>query len=237
MSKLSKTAYPLENPKEWLIFRNSWQTDIDPIFAGRLAALAKYTGVKINISSGFRSTKEQIASFLRNGGSQDKNGNWIGGNGYAAKPGRSWHEFGEAIDTSDMWLKKLEKDASTSQQILLRKFGLFKPLTKGNKTSVQEDWHIQPIETNGVLVEQRKTFYEAYKADEKIKTELVKPEPVKQEVKKEGPEMWKQKIVEEALNLGLITDKTWVEKADTTPTVWFICAVAINLYNKLKGGK
>lgn len=29
-------------------------------------------------------------------------------------------------------------------------FGLFKPLTAGNKTSVREDWHIQPIETIGV---------------------------------------------------------------------------------------
>ena len=27
------------------------------------------------------------------------------------------------------------------------KYGLFKPLTKGNSTSIYEDWHIQPIET------------------------------------------------------------------------------------------
>lgn len=231
MSKLSKTAYPLEDPKKWLIFHNSWQTDIDPIFAGRLAALAKYTGVKIHISSGYRSTKEQIASFLRNGGKQDADGNFIGGNGFAAKPGRSWHEFGEAIDTPDAWLKKLEKDASTAQQILLGKFGLFKPLTKGNGTSVNEDWHIQPIETNGVPVNDRKTFYEAYKADEK----LIKV-AVCQELKKEVPEMWKQKLVEEAISLGLIGDKEWIEKANTTPTVWFVCAIAINLYKKLKGG-
>lgn len=221
----------MEDPKKWLVFTKDWQTDIDPIFAGRLAALAKYTGVKIHISSGYRSTKEQIASFKRNGGKQDANGNWVGGNGFAAKPGRSWHEFGEAIDTCDAWLKKLEKDASTSQQILLRKFGLFKPLTKGNKTSVEEDWHIQPIETNGVPVDQRKTFYEAYKADEKL-TKVV----VSEELKKEVPEMWKQKIVQEAFDLGLITDKSWVEKADETSTVWFICAIAINLYKKLKGG-
>lgn len=46
---------------------------------------------------------------------------------------------------------------------------------------------------------------------------------------------WKQKIVDEALKLGFITDKTWIDKADETATIWFVCAVAINLYNKLKG--
>jgi len=45
---------------------------------------------------------------------------------------------------------------------------------------------------------------------------------------------WKQKIVEEALKLGLISDQTWIEKAEDTSTIWFVCAVAINLYKKLK---
>lgn len=45
---------------------------------------------------------------------------------------------------------------------------------------------------------------------------------------------WKQKIVQEALDLGLITDETWIDKADDTTTVWFVCAVAINIYKKLK---
>lgn len=184
MSKLSKN-YPMEDPKKWLIFSNSWQTDIDPTFAGRLAALAKHLGKKITVSSGYRSTAEQIKSFLRNGGKQDKDGNWIGGNGYAARPGRSWHEFGVAIDTSNLWLKALEKEESTKNQRTLTRFGLFKPMTRGNGCSVLEDWHIQPIETFGVPVTLRHIFYDAYQED-KLKSKgidiIVNNKPVKCDV-------------------------------------------------------
>ena len=54
-------------------------------------------------------------------------------------------------------------------------------------------------------------------------------------VKKEEPEMWKKNIVKEAFDLGLITDKTWIDKADETATVWFVLAVVINVFKKLKG--
>ena len=64
--------------------------------------------------------------------------------------GASWHEYRLAIDTSDQWLKALDKYAATEKQTTLMKFGLFKPLTTGNKTGVLEDWHMQPIETRGV---------------------------------------------------------------------------------------
>lgn len=53
-------------------------------------------------------------------------------------------------------------------------------------------------------------------------------------IKKQEPDMWKKKIVQEAFDLGLITDKTWVEKADETAAVWFVLAVVINVYKKLK---
>jgi N-acetylmuramoyl-L-alanine amidase len=53
-------------------------------------------------------------------------------------------------------------------------------------------------------------------------------------IKKEEPEMWKKKIVQEAFDLGLITDKTWVDKADEGATVWFVVAVVINVFKKLK---
>lgn len=54
-------------------------------------------------------------------------------------------------------------------------------------------------------------------------------------VKKEEKELnWKQKIVQEAFDLGLITDKTWVDKAEEPSTIWFVCALAINVYKKLK---
>ncbi len=46
---------------------------------------------------------------------------------------------------------------------------------------------------------------------------------------------WKQRIVQEAFELGLITDKNWVDKAEEPSTIWFACAIAINVYKKLKG--
>jgi hypothetical protein len=151
--------YPIADPADWLIFLHTWQWEIDPIFLGRLAALGKTKNKKINISSGIRSYDEQVKSYKSTGGYQDKKGNWIGGNGKACKPGTSWHEYGEAIDTSDSWLKALDKNATTVNQKTLLQFGLFKPLTPGNKTIVNEDWHIQPIETNGIATANRKTFY------------------------------------------------------------------------------
>lgn len=54
-------------------------------------------------------------------------------------------------------------------------------------------------------------------------------------IKEENELNWKQKIVEEAFNLGLITDKTWVDKAEEPSNIWFVCAIAINVYKKLKG--
>lgn len=145
-SKLSK-SYPAAGQEEWLVFLNPCQTGIDPIFASRLAALAQYIGKKINIISGYRSHEEQVKAYKNSGGYQDPKGNWYGGSGYAARPGNSPHEYRIAIDTSDKWLKALEKEAATNKQLTLIKFGIYKPLTKGNGYSILEDWHIEPIET------------------------------------------------------------------------------------------
>lgn len=48
---------------------------------------------------------------------------------------------------------------------------------------------------------------------------------------------WKEKIVKEAFDAGLITDKAWIKRADEKTTVWFVCAVAINLLKRLKKKK
>lgn len=136
-SKLSN-KFSQADPGKWLVFKSTSHKAIDPIFAGRLAALAQSIGKKINIVAGFRSRAEQEYLYK------------TCKPGYAAKPGSSWHEFGLAVDVSDQWLKALDKDAATDLQMTLKKFGLYKPLTKGNKTSVNEDWHIQPIECRGV---------------------------------------------------------------------------------------
>lgn len=45
---------------------------------------------------------------------------------------------------------------------------------------------------------------------------------------------WKKKIVKEAFNLGLITDEAWIEKAEEGATIWFVCAICINIYKRLK---
>ncbi len=45
---------------------------------------------------------------------------------------------------------------------------------------------------------------------------------------------WKQKIIQEAFDLGLITDHSWIDKADEGATIWFVCALMINVYRKLK---
>lgn len=51
--------------------------------------------------------------------------------------------------------------------------------------------------------------------------------------KKGETEVWKKSIVQEAFALGLITDSSWIEKADETATVWLVLAVAINIIKKL----
>jgi len=150
ISKLPSTKYPMADVTQWLKFKNDSHKYIDPIFAGRLAAFARDHGKVLQITSGFRSYYEQVALYINSGGYQDKNGNWTGGNGIAAVPGTSWHEFRLAVDVSDSWAKAIDKDDATKSQTTLLKYGLYKPLTKGNGSTVLEDWHIQPIELVGV---------------------------------------------------------------------------------------
>lgn len=156
-----------------LFFKNKNQNDIDPIFAGRLAAFAVDNNLVIYVGSGYRSYDEQVACYKKSGGYKDTSGNWIGGDGSAAKPGSSWHNFGEAIDISwngeesSQYIRNLYgHKESTEEQIELIKYGIFKPLTSGNgkKGSLLEEWHIQPIETQKAKVTDRKSFYEAYKS-------------------------------------------------------------------------
>lgn len=163
MSRLC-TGYPQADPKVHIVWANAWQKDIDPIFAGRVAALCRDHGKVGLISSGFRSLAEQIKLYVADGGRQLPNGDWIGGTGYVGKPGASWHNWGGAIDTTAAWLKAIDKDAATIKQKTLLKYGLYKPLTRGNGCTVLEDWHIQPIETIGLTnTLSKKAFFNGYK--------------------------------------------------------------------------
>ncbi len=150
ISKLSD-KYLMAEPDKHLKFAHNNHRYIDPVFAGRLAAFAKDHGKVLTNIFGFRSNAEQVALYINSGGRKNKNGDWIGGSGRAAVPGTSWHEFRLAADVSDSWAKNIDKDASTKDQKTLLKYGLYKPMTKGNKTSVYESWHIQPIELAGVV--------------------------------------------------------------------------------------
>jgi hypothetical protein len=160
MKKLS-TKFPQSDPKKWLKFATVAAGNIHPVFAGRMAALAESMGQIITITpaGGKRETKKQEQLYVKSGGKKNSKGEWYGGNGYAAKPGYSNHEYGVALDVADAWLKKIEQDAHTDRQYILRAFGLYKPLTKGNKTSVCENWHIQPIEIRGITDIAKKKEY------------------------------------------------------------------------------
>ena len=219
--------YPMEDPSDWLVFKNPNHKNIDPIFMWRLAALGKYFNKKINISSGRRTTKEQIAAYRQSGGYLDSNGNWTGGNGLAAKPGYSWHEYGEAVDVSDSWLKNLDKNESTENQKTLMKFGIFKPLTPGNKSSVHEDWHIQPIETKNVPVEQRKSFL-SFEEGAFMKDLIVN-----------GKKHWAAEIINKAVEEGIVKgieqpDGTVIFKPDAPITRAETVVLVMRVLDKIK---
>lgn len=127
-SKL-KTTYTIADPAAHIIGDH---TQLDPIFAGRLAQVAKSTGAKIKLTEGYRSAARQqelynqYLRYLRTGEGDVK---------LAAKPGTSWHEFRLAIDTSTQPIRSMNNTE-------LAPYGLCKPIKS-------EGWHIQPIETKG----------------------------------------------------------------------------------------
>jgi hypothetical protein len=162
ISRLDARKYTMAEPAQYLIYLPSVDSGIDPVFEGRLAAFAKAYKSKLSINSGYRSAETQIQLFLAQGGKYDPK------LGYywpvsiqpqrhtVAKPGRSFHNFRLAIDTNSPWAKQINKVEATTFQKELLKFGIFKPITKGNGCAVLEDWHIQPIETLNLTLEQRK---------------------------------------------------------------------------------
>lgn len=154
-------SYPMADPKKWLKFLNPWQSGIHPILAFRLAALARdiIKGILI-FNSGHREIKEQERIWCNNGGTIRLDGSYFwpksAGPQKVAKPGKSKHNYRIAVDTVDRILKGMDNGSTRVQKTLL-KYGLFKPMAAGNKAKdsngllVVEDWHIQPIETNGVF--------------------------------------------------------------------------------------
>lgn len=115
-SKLA-SKYPISDPKEYL----TGDTEgLDPIFAGRLAHVAK-----MHVTDGYRSYEDQVKAY----------GDYKSGKlkATAAIPGTSWHGSRLAVDTSTQPIRGMNNEQ-------LKKYGLCKPLSR-------EGWHIQPIET------------------------------------------------------------------------------------------
>lgn len=166
-SRLSATKYPclpLAEALKYLELAPGILTDnTDPVLIGRMGALVKDLGKgnKALITSTWRDTQKQAKIFLSKGGKYSAKLGYYWPDSVpnnlrlVAKPGRSFHEFGLALDCMSEWFKAIDSVSATSMQKTLVKYGLFKPMTKGNGLSVLESWHVQPIETNNVPLEKR----------------------------------------------------------------------------------
>ena len=148
VSKLDIKKYAWGNGKRWLIFKYPKQSDIDPVFKARLAAMAAELGIVFTIVRGSVTTAEQqmIADLkLR------QNPGWVRkpngaiynqrGQCMVAAPGTSPHEDDLAIDGDN----RIEAISNYT----LAKFGLCRPMG-------YEPWHIQPIETKGLTIDARR---------------------------------------------------------------------------------
>jgi hypothetical protein len=120
-SKLDKTKYKLADPS---LYVTGDKNGLDLVFLGRIAFFAKQNNVKIHISDGFRTHADQEKLYA-----QYKQGLLK----LAEIPGRSWHEYGIAIDTSTQPMRGLSS-------LDLQTYGLCKPIKS-------EGWHVQPLET------------------------------------------------------------------------------------------
>lgn len=96
-------------------------------FLGMIEEYGERTGKKVQVNTAFRSYEEQAALHRQNPRK-------------AARPGRSLHEFGLAIDMNTVDINALEKAG------LMRKYGFTRPV--GGET-----WHIEPA---GIQVDVQK---------------------------------------------------------------------------------
>lgn len=101
--------------------------------AGMATEFVQKTGRKLTINSGYRSSAKQAELYRRDPQ-------------HAAKPGKSAHEVGAAIDINTT-------DINAAEQLgLLRKYKLFRPLYPPFKLSgILESWHVEPLERMGIL--------------------------------------------------------------------------------------
>ena len=112
--------------------------NIDPVFKGRLAALARDAGQVAEFGEGLRDLARQAELYQR----------YLDGTGaLAAKPGQSLHNMGLAVDTKSAWLLRLGEGMPVARQTALQEYGLCKPLADG-EGSGREAWHLVPVEAH-----------------------------------------------------------------------------------------
>ena len=113
--------------------------NIDPVFKGRLAALARDSGQQAAFGEGLRSLERQAWFYQK----------YVDGTGaLAAKPGQSRHNMGLAVDTQSNWLQRMDEGKAVSAQVTLLRYGLCKPLANGEGRG-REPWHLEPAEARG----------------------------------------------------------------------------------------
>jgi hypothetical protein len=111
--------------------------NIDAVFKGRLAALARDAGQQAAFGEGFRTLERQAWFYQR----------YLDGDGaLAAKPGQSRHNMGLAVDTQSAWLQQVDEGKAVSAQVTLLRYGLCKPMADGQGRG-REPWHLEPVET------------------------------------------------------------------------------------------
>jgi exopolysaccharide biosynthesis protein len=149
-------AYNTADPRQWLIFSHPWQDRIYPELAGRLAYLASVKGQRLPVTSGFRSTEEQVDSAedalnehpdyyqTEDGRVYNKKGQVM-----VSAPGQSSHNWGYAVDSFNTWLSKISDRE-------LRKYGLCKPMS-------YENWHVECADK--LTLEQKKANFYKYMED------------------------------------------------------------------------
>jgi hypothetical protein len=149
-SKLARDYLEESDIDTWLTFASNTSSDIDPVFAMRLAAFARDNGTVITITSGYRSTESQTAEWKRRGTYVD--GEFVPPSpSVVAPPGSSWHEFGQAVDTSS---NSILANASEAE---LNKYGLTKVPGGGSAHA----GHVQSYESMDYS-QDKQPYYDAY---------------------------------------------------------------------------
>jgi hypothetical protein len=132
-SQLNKNTYKTADVNKYL---TGDKDGLDPVFAGRLAYIAKAFNTVIKITDGARSHEEQAQMYaLYKAGKLQAT---------AAVPGTSKHEFRIAADISTSPIRVMSDKE-------LAQFGVYRPLNN-------EPWHFEPIETKDKPLQHIKTL-------------------------------------------------------------------------------